>query len=376
MVDCLVKKYGWKKEKCYEFLQKIIDSGYIQPTPFSAVFKESALYFFSFEEIIEDKENNPLTVKISNVYLDIPKTLSHTESLPSPAITSPFSSPAITPREDQILEPHDSIVLMSKSLASSIPIIPLPSLELKKLDSIDPWKTAITSPRPPVSAHSKKTEPVLDRLHFRTSDRRKPSKTSNQAGVTDKPHRGKSEGILNTKRSKLMINEISSREVTPLKLGIDLSSRSSREMTPLKIDTHDPEFKEALSKLCLYDGGWILLGYEDNSSLCIQATCETDNIPELVNNLRDNEVQYVVLRLKKEKGDGSPHRHVFITWIGHDVNLVEKTQKKIHAGKVARSFRPFHAELSAISKQHFTRDRVLHLVDYNYNVTTFVPNLI
>jgi len=242
-----------------------------------------------------------------------------------------------------------------------------------------------TSPRPPLSAHSKKAEPVLDRLHFRTSDKRKPSKTatpsiSNQAGVIERPRthvtridRGKSEGILSTKRSKLMINEISGREVSLSNLGTE---RSSVEMTPLKFDTHELQFREALSRLCLYDGGWMLLGYENNSSLCIQATCENDNIPELVNNLRDNEVQYVVLRLRQEKGDGSSHRHVFITWIGHDVNLVEKTQKKIHAGKVARSFRPFHAELSAISKQNFTRDRVLNLLETNNNVTTFNPNLI
>jgi len=313
--------------------------------------------------------------------LNIPKTISHTESLPSPHIISPFSSPTITPREDQNLDSHDSISHLSKSLALSIPNIPL-ALELKKFDSVEPMKT-ITSPRPPLSAHSsKKAEPVLDRLHFRTSDKRKPSKTanhSNQPGIIDRPRthvtridRGKSEGILSTKRSKLMVNELSSREMTPLKL----TELSSREMTPLKFDTHELEFREALSKLCLYDEGWMLLGYEDNSSLCIQATCETDNIPELVNNLRDNEVQYVVLRLRQEKGDGSPHRHVFITWIGHDVNLVEKTQKKIHAGKVARTFRPFHAELSAISKQNFTRDRVLNLVETNNNVTTFTPNLI
>lgn len=133
-------------------------------------------------------------------------------------------------------------------------------------------------------------------------------------------------------------------------------------MMPLNFDSHEVEFREALTKLSMKDSGWILLGYEDMTTLCIQETSETDNIPDLVNNLRDNEVQYIVIRLSLEdKGD---HRYIFITWIGRDVNLVEKARKKIHSGKVAKLFKiPFHAELSAISKQNFSRERILQVME-------------
>jgi len=165
---------------------------------------------------------------------------------------------------------------------------------------------------------------------------------------TTRMDRGRSEGIITHKRLKLLVNE----NYHPKENSLDL-------------EKHFTQFRTVIGTLSEYDSGWILVGYENKNTLNIQAVCYKDNVPELALHLRDNEVQYVVVRLSQEAEDVLITRNVFIIWIGPEVTPFEKGKKRTHAGKVAQLFRPFHAELSANSKQNFTKERILRLMGTN-----------
>ncbi|KAL6065503.1 ADF-H domain-containing protein [Balamuthia mandrillaris] len=114
--------------------------------------------------------------------------------------------------------------------------------------------------------------------------------------------------------------------------------------------------------------GWVLVGYSGPETLVLQAK-GSGGVPELVSNLKDNEVQYCLVRIPLEnavsssraQGDPQKTRDVFIAWTGPAVKIIEKGKKMAHVGDVTKVLAPSHAELTAISKQNFTeavvRDR-------------------
>lgn len=79
--------------------------------------------------------------------------------------------------------------------------------------------------------------------------------------------------------------------------------------------------------------GWLVLGYVDKTKLGLQAL-GTGGSQELVKHLRDNEVQYVLLRVKHVGASFTKLRNVFIVWTGPGVSSVVKGQKRSHAGEV------------------------------------------
>jgi len=124
----------------------------------------------------------------------------------------------------------------------------------------------------------------------------------------------------------------------------------------------ESEFKQTLAQLTTPNtpSGWVVVGYREPDVLHMQAQGNGD-VDTMVRELKDDEVQYALVRLSYEEAEVVHVRNVFIVWIGPNVLPFEKGKKRTHSGKVSMMFRPFHAELSAISRHNFTRERVLQL---------------
>jgi len=286
------------------------------------------------------------------------KSLTTFDYLPSPnTLLSPFNTPTLSP----ILSPRDlnrdlstdSIALLPRGQSSSIPNLSSDSIIIttKKTELTENCKPndRILSPRISNSHQVSKKQEKSESLDKRDFWFKKPKINDKTRAQSARIDRGKSEGIL-TKRQKLLVTE-----------------NSAKTINSPDFEKHEVALRDAVYTLSMNDGGWILVGYEDNSTLCVQATSETDNIPELVNNLRDKEVQYAIVKLDIDGDELNIQPNIFIRWVGPEVPHFERSKMKVHVGKVANYFRPFHAELSAISKQNFTREKIIKLMGSSGN---------
>eukprot|EP01125_Pyxidicula_operculata_P016039 TRINITY_DN5488_c0_g2_i1.p1 TRINITY_DN5488_c0_g2~~TRINITY_DN5488_c0_g2_i1.p1 ORF type:complete len:1223 (-),score=325.92 TRINITY_DN5488_c0_g2_i1:449-4117(-) len=129
---------------------------------------------------------------------------------------------------------------------------------------------------------------------------------------------------------------------------------------------------------------WILLGYESDNQLILQAS-DFGNLHTVLPHLKNQEIQYIFVRLPpgnknnnitRGVGGGqqqqpsssvsqeqTKNRDVFIVWIGPNVEKSQKILKGRHVGEVAKMLKPFDAELTAVSKLNFTENMVRQLSD-------------
>jgi len=84
---------------------------------------------------------------------------------------------------------------------------------------------------------------------------------------------------------------------------------------------------------------------------------------DLLPNLRDDQVQYAIIRIQPDEGDAKLTRDVFINWVGPSVRALEKGKKKSHLSEVQRILHPFHISISATNKSNFTLDNLKRVSD-------------
>eukprot|EP01090_Pellita_catalonica_P008030 TRINITY_DN1867_c0_g1_i3.p1 TRINITY_DN1867_c0_g1~~TRINITY_DN1867_c0_g1_i3.p1 ORF type:complete len:520 (-),score=103.10 TRINITY_DN1867_c0_g1_i3:254-1720(-) len=111
-------------------------------------------------------------------------------------------------------------------------------------------------------------------------------------------------------------------------------------LTQFKFRNRD-EFYSAMEKTFAPTefSGWVLLSYSGRREVEF-SKCGKGGIPEVVENLKDDEIQYIMVRVpvsidnEKEKQVALKTRDVFITWIGPLVKIIQRGQKKSHVGEV------------------------------------------
>jgi len=104
--------------------------------------------------------------------------------------------------------------------------------------------------------------------------------------------------------------------------------------------------------------GWLLLGYQDKSGGIIVQAKGTGDISEMASLLKDDEVQYVLVRIPAEK-DGNPTvRDISIHWTGPAVKPIERGKKKMHFDFVAHHLAPVHCTLQALNSKNFNEATV------------------
>jgi len=108
-------------------------------------------------------------------------------------------------------------------------------------------------------------------------------------------------------------------------------------------------------------GTWILAGYVEDNNVDVLAVGQ-GGVTELVSNLSDDEIQYMLVRCpyRKDKMADETIKDVYISWVGPNVKRMEKAKKKGSDGEYMKStFIPHHAALEAENRRNFTLATVL-----------------
>jgi len=101
--------------------------------------------------------------------------------------------------------------------------------------------------------------------------------------------------------------------------------------------------------------GWVVIGYESNKTLTLQSF--GDSIEDLRDQLKENEVQYILLRIPIPKMNQIlVPRDIFITWVGSKITNMVKVRKCIHEVEMKNFFSTLSFRTnSLLEKQFYTR---------------------
>eukprot|EP01120_Amphizonella_sp_Union-15-10_P003485 TRINITY_DN138_c0_g1_i1.p1 TRINITY_DN138_c0_g1~~TRINITY_DN138_c0_g1_i1.p1 ORF type:complete len:142 (+),score=30.92 TRINITY_DN138_c0_g1_i1:353-778(+) len=120
--------------------------------------------------------------------------------------------------------------------------------------------------------------------------------------------------------------------------------------------------KQAMSQVFV-DGnrqGWVLAGYENKSYHIVLQGSGFGKPEEVQPLLREDEFQYVMVRIPDQKDEHPTVRDIYIAWQGPKVKIVDRGKRSTHTGIVEEVMRPVHATLTAISSKNFNEDTIRH----------------
>eukprot|EP01122_Echinamoeba_exundans_P004101 TRINITY_DN14115_c0_g1_i1.p1 TRINITY_DN14115_c0_g1~~TRINITY_DN14115_c0_g1_i1.p1 ORF type:complete len:152 (+),score=32.36 TRINITY_DN14115_c0_g1_i1:29-457(+) len=103
--------------------------------------------------------------------------------------------------------------------------------------------------------------------------------------------------------------------------------------------------------------GWVVAGYKSATSFGLQSS-GTGGVTELLANLKDDQVQWALVRIPDSKDGLETVRDVMIHWTGPNVKKIEAAKKKTHTESIRKFFEPRHAEVEAISRANFNEQTV------------------
>eukprot|EP01120_Amphizonella_sp_Union-15-10_P015580 TRINITY_DN804_c0_g1_i1.p1 TRINITY_DN804_c0_g1~~TRINITY_DN804_c0_g1_i1.p1 ORF type:complete len:142 (+),score=30.31 TRINITY_DN804_c0_g1_i1:66-491(+) len=113
--------------------------------------------------------------------------------------------------------------------------------------------------------------------------------------------------------------------------------------------------KQALAQVFV-DGnrqGWVLAGYENRSNHIVLQATGFGKPEEVKPLLREDEFQYVKVRIPDQKDEHPTVRDILIAWQGPKVKIVDRGQRKTHFGTVVPIMEPVHATLTASNISKF-----------------------
>jgi len=104
--------------------------------------------------------------------------------------------------------------------------------------------------------------------------------------------------------------------------------------------------------------GWLLLGYEGNTTRIKLIASGTGQAEEMAGLLKDNEVQYALVRIPDHKDEHPTIRDVFVAWTGPGVKILERGKKSTHTGEIQAVLMPVHASLTAHNSKNFNENNI------------------
>eukprot|EP01120_Amphizonella_sp_Union-15-10_P006131 TRINITY_DN1926_c0_g1_i1.p1 TRINITY_DN1926_c0_g1~~TRINITY_DN1926_c0_g1_i1.p1 ORF type:complete len:150 (-),score=34.55 TRINITY_DN1926_c0_g1_i1:94-543(-) len=124
----------------------------------------------------------------------------------------------------------------------------------------------------------------------------------------------------------------------------------------------DEEALKNVKKQIFHDGaknGWLLLSYSDqNPNKIVLEAHGTGGASEFRPLLKDNQIQYLLVRIPDEK-DGNPTiRDIAIYWTGPAVKALERGRKKFHFDFVGHHLAPVHCSLQVLNSTHLNDETV------------------
>eukprot|EP01100_Stratorugosa_tubuloviscum_P012928 TRINITY_DN628_c1_g1_i3.p1 TRINITY_DN628_c1_g1~~TRINITY_DN628_c1_g1_i3.p1 ORF type:complete len:142 (+),score=79.34 TRINITY_DN628_c1_g1_i3:58-483(+) len=103
--------------------------------------------------------------------------------------------------------------------------------------------------------------------------------------------------------------------------------------------------------------GWVLLGYVNDNTIALQGSGEA-GVDELATHLREDQVQYMLVRLSEQKGTTMSSRDIFIAWTGPRVSKIQAARKASNVGAVQGVLSPNHGQLTALNRDNFNEATV------------------
>jgi len=101
--------------------------------------------------------------------------------------------------------------------------------------------------------------------------------------------------------------------------------------------------------------GWVLLGYWDDDTIVFLKS-GSGSVDEVVKELKDDEIQFFLVRLPERKEISESSRDIFVKWHGPDVNHIKAGKKAFHDGAVQKLLCPNHAQLIARNRANINEE--------------------
>jgi hypothetical protein len=102
--------------------------------------------------------------------------------------------------------------------------------------------------------------------------------------------------------------------------------------------------------------GWVMVTYNGNN-LVLEGK-GTGGVNEVRSRLRNDAVQYILLRIEDRKEGAFTTRDVFVAWTGPEVSKIQAAKRAADAAVVQSVMRPSHAQITAVNKERFTESEV------------------
>lgn len=99
---------------------------------------------------------------------------------------------------------------------------------------------------------------------------------------------------------------------------------------------------------------YVLLGYEGNN-IVVQSSGSGTN---WVDELKDNEAQFVFFRVQTGDKESKRTKFVFLTWVGEQVSVLKKAKISIHKGDVKKVIRDFACEFHCTERADLDVDKI------------------
>jgi len=105
---------------------------------------------------------------------------------------------------------------------------------------------------------------------------------------------------------------------------------------------------------------WILLGYEGNS-IVLQGK-GSGGLSEAVNDLKDDQCQYLYLRVISGDQESRRTKFVFISWCGEQVGALKRAKMSVHKASVKSVIKDFGIEMHSTNKEDLSEDDLMQRV--------------
>jgi len=121
------------------------------------------------------------------------------------------------------------------------------------------------------------------------------------------------------------------------------------------------------------DTDWLLLGYEGNTKVFLQAKGD-GGLEELIQQLKPDQVQYGLYRTTDTVDNTVAVKFVLILWVGESVAVTRKARITTHKGELTSFIGQYHVDCSCSNLQEINEDIIRDLVQRASGTASYVKN--
>jgi len=103
---------------------------------------------------------------------------------------------------------------------------------------------------------------------------------------------------------------------------------------------------------------WLLFGYEGNTKIVLKGK-GSGGIPELVNQLNDDESFYAYLRVVTGDNESRRTKFVFLSWCGPNVGALKRAKMSVHKADIKKVLKDYAVEIHATTKDEVDEESLM-----------------